>query len=224
VSVVGRAEKFQSLTLGLDGTNPRFPWKPSVTMLTYRLIGTTEHFGINHDEPDQCPPQQARPTSATSAQSSRTTVRLRDGATLLTCGHGLNGFRGLLHHGAEWVAIRQVTGALDRTSSGPGGRGCPANGFRTPIRTPMSPMFAHVRQCSLTARTAVDLREYTLSGYQRTHLSKLGVKWSLVQILSARHTKTGSELLRSAGSPIAKHDLGTILGPQLGRTGAGQRP
>ena len=85
VSVVGRAEKFQSLTLGLDGTNPRFPWKPSVTMLTYRLIGTTEHFGINHDEPDQCPPQQARPTSATSAQSSRTTVRLRDGATLLTC-------------------------------------------------------------------------------------------------------------------------------------------
>ena len=85
MSVVGRAEKFQSLTLGLDGTNPRFPWKPSVTMLTYRLIGTTEHFGINHDEPDQCPPQQARPTSATSAQSSRTTVRLRDGATLLTC-------------------------------------------------------------------------------------------------------------------------------------------
>jgi hypothetical protein len=85
VSVVGRAEKFQSLTLGLDGTNPRFPWKPSVTMLTYRLIGTTEHFGINHDEPDQCPPQQARPTSATSAQSSRTTVRLRDGATLLNC-------------------------------------------------------------------------------------------------------------------------------------------
>jgi hypothetical protein len=47
-------------------------------------------------------------------------------------------------------------------------------------------MFAHVRQCSLTARTAVDLREYTLSGYQRTHLSKLGVKWSQVQILSAQ--------------------------------------
>ena len=42
--------------------------------------------------------------------------------------------------------------------------------------------------------------------------------------MSARHTKTGSELLRSTGSPIAKHDLGTILGPQLGRIGAGQRP
>jgi hypothetical protein len=37
-------------------------------------------------------------------------------------------------------------------------------------------------------------------------------------------TQTGSELLRSTDSPIAKHDLGTISGPQLGRTGAGQRP
>jgi hypothetical protein len=82
---VGRAGKFQNLTLGLEGTNPRFPWKPSVTMLTYRLKGTTEQIGINHDEPDQSPPQPAPPTSATSAQSSRTTVRLQAGATLLTC-------------------------------------------------------------------------------------------------------------------------------------------
>jgi hypothetical protein len=85
VFVVGRAGKFKNLTLGLDGTNPRFPWKPSVTMLTYRLTGTTEDIGINHDEPDQSPPQPAPPTTATSAQSSRTSVRLEDGATLLTC-------------------------------------------------------------------------------------------------------------------------------------------
>lgn len=81
----GEPGKCESLTLGLDGTNPRFPWKPSVTMLTYRLKGTTEQIGINHDEPDQSPPQPARSTSATSAQSSRTTVRLLAGATLLTC-------------------------------------------------------------------------------------------------------------------------------------------
>ncbi len=28
--------------LVLDGNNPRFPWEPSTTMLTYRLGGTTE--------------------------------------------------------------------------------------------------------------------------------------------------------------------------------------
>ena len=28
--------------LVLDGNNPRFPWEPSTTMLTYRLNGTTE--------------------------------------------------------------------------------------------------------------------------------------------------------------------------------------
>ena len=38
-------EKLRSLTLVLDGTNPRFPWKPSATMLTYRLTGTTEESG-----------------------------------------------------------------------------------------------------------------------------------------------------------------------------------
>ena len=63
--------------LGLDGNNPRFPRKPSATMLTYRLNGTTEAIGIDHDEPDQSPPQPAAQTTATSAQSSRTTVRLK---------------------------------------------------------------------------------------------------------------------------------------------------
>ena len=80
----GGQGNFKSLTLGLDGTNPRFPWKPSVTMLTYRLTGTTEDIGIDHDEPDQSLPESAPPTRATSAQSSRTTVRLEDGAALLT--------------------------------------------------------------------------------------------------------------------------------------------
>jgi hypothetical protein len=28
--------------LVLDGNTPRFPWEPSTTMLTYRLVGTTE--------------------------------------------------------------------------------------------------------------------------------------------------------------------------------------
>ena len=37
--------------------------------------GTTETIGIDHDERNQCPPQPAQPTTATSAQSSRTTVR-----------------------------------------------------------------------------------------------------------------------------------------------------
>jgi hypothetical protein len=55
-------------------------------MLTYRLTGTTEQIGINHDEPDQSPPQPAPPTRKTNAQSSRTTVRPEDGARLLSCG------------------------------------------------------------------------------------------------------------------------------------------
>src|SRR5574337_929293 len=59
VSVAGRAGRFESLTLGLDGTNPRFPWKPSATMLTYRLNGTTEETGVDHDEPNQYRPPPA---------------------------------------------------------------------------------------------------------------------------------------------------------------------
>ena len=60
-------EKIESLTLGLVGTNPRFPWKPSATMLTYRLSGTTEATGVDHDEPHQYPPTsppQQRPATS----------------------------------------------------------------------------------------------------------------------------------------------------------------
>lgn len=40
-----------SLTLGLTGTNPRFPWKPSTTMLTYGLTDTTEETGSTTTNP-----------------------------------------------------------------------------------------------------------------------------------------------------------------------------
>jgi len=42
----GRARKIRSLTLVLEGNNPRFPRKSSTTMLTHRLTGTTEAFGV----------------------------------------------------------------------------------------------------------------------------------------------------------------------------------
>ena len=40
----------ENLTLVLEGNNPRFPWKPSTTMLTYRLTGTTEAPASNRSE------------------------------------------------------------------------------------------------------------------------------------------------------------------------------
>ena len=56
MSVPGRAEKIGSLTLVLEGNNPRFPWEPSATMLTYRLTGTTEDSGFDRDEHNHRPP------------------------------------------------------------------------------------------------------------------------------------------------------------------------
>jgi hypothetical protein len=50
VSVPGRAGKIGSLTLVLDGNNPRFPWAPSTTMATHTLTGTTETSGFARDE------------------------------------------------------------------------------------------------------------------------------------------------------------------------------
>jgi len=87
-SVAGRAGRFESLTLGLDGTNPRFPWKPSTTMLTYRLTGTTEYSGSTATNPTSIRRNAARPQAANGTESSRTMVRLEDGAALLTCGFG----------------------------------------------------------------------------------------------------------------------------------------
>jgi hypothetical protein len=83
--VVGRVGRSESLTLGLNGTNPRFPWQPSATMLTYRLNSTTEANGVDHDEPDQsAPPHPDRQRRRPGTQSSSTTVRIEDRALLLT--------------------------------------------------------------------------------------------------------------------------------------------
>lgn len=66
----------ESLTLGLDGTNPRFPWKPSATMLNYRLTGTTERIGVNHNELASIDPRQCRWQPQPAAHLRPPTVRL----------------------------------------------------------------------------------------------------------------------------------------------------
>ncbi len=50
-----------------QGNNPRFPWKPSTTMLTYRLTGTTEAPASNPDEPRHRDPTQPPLTRANTA-------------------------------------------------------------------------------------------------------------------------------------------------------------
>ena len=62
-------------------------------MLTYRLSGTTEGTGVDHDEPHQYPPTPSTAATASTAQSSRTKVRLEDGAGTLTCGNATLPFR-----------------------------------------------------------------------------------------------------------------------------------
>jgi hypothetical protein len=54
VLIPGRAGKIRSLRLVLNGNNPRFPWEPSTTMLSYRLTGTTEESVSNRNEPTNC--------------------------------------------------------------------------------------------------------------------------------------------------------------------------
>ncbi len=56
-------------------------------MLTYRLTGTTEEYGVDHDEPHQSQPAN-NPQQQRGTESSRTMVRLEDGAALLTWGFG----------------------------------------------------------------------------------------------------------------------------------------
>ncbi len=83
----GKGRESERLTLRLDGTNPRFPQKPSATMPTYRLTGTTEAIGIDHDELDQSPPPPAGPARAITPIFANH-VRLYYGAALLTCNCG----------------------------------------------------------------------------------------------------------------------------------------
>jgi hypothetical protein len=78
----GEGRDNRSLTLVLEGNNPRFPWKPSTTMLTYRLTRTTEEIGVHRDEhrtfsPWPAAPDHSRNPAAPNGESSRTTVRLR---------------------------------------------------------------------------------------------------------------------------------------------------
>ena len=50
----GEGRKFGSLTLVLERNNPRFPWEPSTTMLTYRLTGTTGAFVVQPGRTSPC--------------------------------------------------------------------------------------------------------------------------------------------------------------------------
>ena len=74
--------------LVLDGNNPRFPWEPSTTMLTYRLGGTTEasasyRDGHHHPDPSTTSPLKGHNGRAphTSSLAPASTQRC---STLLT--------------------------------------------------------------------------------------------------------------------------------------------
>ena len=54
-------------------------------MLTYRLTGTTDDIGVDHDEPHHGPPPANATATANGAESSHPMVRLA--AALLTCGN-----------------------------------------------------------------------------------------------------------------------------------------
>jgi hypothetical protein len=76
-----------SLTLVLDGNNPRFPWKPPTTMLTYKLNGTTEHSGSTAADTTSVHPDPI----GLNQPAERDAPNLRapwcaGGAALLTCG------------------------------------------------------------------------------------------------------------------------------------------
>jgi hypothetical protein len=87
VSVARRAGNVESLTLVLKGNNPRFPWKPSTTMLTYKLTGTTEASGSTAANTSSVhpSPQHGQPQPATNLRPPR----CANGAAMLTCGFAL---------------------------------------------------------------------------------------------------------------------------------------
>jgi len=74
VSATGRAGRFRSLTLVLEGNNPRFPWEPSTTMLTNRLTGTTGAPASDRSEQPSLHP------SSTTTELDRSTIFARHGA------------------------------------------------------------------------------------------------------------------------------------------------
>ena len=69
-----------NLTLVLDGNNPRVPWKPSTTMLTYRLTGTTEAPASNRSEL-----LEYREATPTRQSSQRHGAPSAEDAPSLTC-------------------------------------------------------------------------------------------------------------------------------------------
>ncbi|WP_192580476.1 hypothetical protein [Micromonospora sp. ALFpr18c] len=54
-------------------------------MLTYRLVSTTEDSESTTTNPITIHPNTGGPQPPTSTESSRTMLRLEDGAVLLTC-------------------------------------------------------------------------------------------------------------------------------------------
>ena len=70
-----------------QGTNPRFPWKPSAAMLTFRLVGTTGAIGVDRD--GQPPVSSPPPTTARGGRGMNLRPpRCAEDARLLTCTNG----------------------------------------------------------------------------------------------------------------------------------------
>jgi hypothetical protein len=77
----GQGDSEVSLMLVLDGNNPRFPWEPSTTMLTYRLEGTTEAPASHRDGPDHpVPPTDSPLASNACPRHLRSPRRAPEGA------------------------------------------------------------------------------------------------------------------------------------------------
>jgi len=72
-----------------------------------------------------------------------------------------------------------------------------ANEFRTQTRTQTRQLSAHIRQRSLSAQIGFYLCEREFHGCQRTYSINLGVKWSQVQILSARRERPALTSVRA---------------------------
>jgi hypothetical protein len=80
----------------------------------------------------------------------------------------------------------------------------------TQIGTQTRQAFANVRQCSLRSQTGISLGEYGFSAQQRTYLT--GVKWSQVQILSARPRDNRSDQWISGKAWIIAKIISVPLG------------
>src|SRR6188472_3571547 len=59
----GEGKKILKSDARAQGNNPRFPWQPSTTMLTYRLTGTTRAIGVL--------PERTNPSSSPSPTATR---------------------------------------------------------------------------------------------------------------------------------------------------------